>query len=138
MTQLGMDVEIVEGVAHTLQQRAQQIEGVVHGLDKTVNNLAGVWDGPDATAFVTRWWPEHRKLLMKASADVNGLASSVLHNADEQRQASSQKPGMGDPTPAGGQTSRVSRPPLRRLLLSALRVPPVLPRPHVAEKATMR
>ncbi len=88
MARMGMDVEAVEGVSKQLKAQAQQIGTLVAGIDKIVTGLTGVWDGPDAHTFVTNWWPQHKKELLSAQTQIDGLGQSAWNNAQEQRNVS--------------------------------------------------
>jgi uncharacterized protein YukE len=88
MARMGMDVDAVEGVSKQLKAQAQQIGTLVAGIDKIVSGLTGVWDGPDAHTFVTNWWPQHKKELLTAQTQIDGLGQSAWSNAQEQRNVS--------------------------------------------------
>jgi uncharacterized protein YukE len=88
MTRMGMDVEAVEGVSKQLKAQAGQIGTLVGSIDRIVSGLHGVWDGPDANTFVTQWWPEHKKQLLAAQTQIDGLGQSAWNNAQEQRNVS--------------------------------------------------
>ena len=88
MARMGMDVDAVEAVSKQLKTQAQQIGTLVASIDKIVNGLTGVWDGPDAHTFVTNWWPQHKKELMNAQTQIDGLGQSAHNNAQEQRNVS--------------------------------------------------
>ena len=88
MARMGMDVEAVEAVSKQLKTQAQQIGTLVGSIDKIVNGLTGVWEGPDANTFVTNWWPQHKKELLNAQAQIDGLGTSAHNNAQEQRNVS--------------------------------------------------
>jgi uncharacterized protein YukE len=88
MARLGMDVDLVETASKELKRRAGDIDGLIADLDKTVGGLQGVWEGPDAKAFITQWWPEHRKQLIAVSSHIEGLGQSAWNNAQDQRNAS--------------------------------------------------
>lgn len=88
MARMGMDVEAVESASKQLKSFAGNIDTLVGNIDKLVNGLTGVWDGKDATDFVTNWWPQHKKALMGASKNIDGLGQSAWNNAQEQRQVS--------------------------------------------------
>lgn len=86
---MGMDVDAVEVVSKQLKTQAQNIGTLVASIDKMVNGLTGIWDGQDAHAFVTSWWPQHKKELLTAQTQIEGLGQSAWNNAQEQRKASS-------------------------------------------------
>ena len=88
MAFVGMDVDAVEGVGHSLQSQAQQLEQLLSRIDSLVNRLPGVWEGRDATVFVSEWWPRHKAELRAAGEAVHGLGDSALANARDQRSAS--------------------------------------------------
>jgi uncharacterized protein YukE len=88
MARMGMDVEAVEGVSKQLKSQASQIGALVGSIDKMVSGLTGVWDGPDAHTFVSQWWPEHKKQLLNAQSQIDGLGQSAWNNAQEQRNVS--------------------------------------------------
>lgn len=89
MARMGMDVDLVEQSGRQLKSQASQINGLVGQMDRLVNGLTSVWDGPDAQRFVNDWWPQHRKSLIAAQQQIDGLGQSALNNASEQRQVSS-------------------------------------------------
>ena len=88
MARMGMDVDAVEGVSKQLKAQAVQIGSLIASIDKIVNGLPGVWEGPDSQAFVTQWWPEHKKQLLAAQTQIDGLGQSAFNNAREQRDVS--------------------------------------------------
>lgn len=88
MARMGMDVEAVEGVSKQLKAQAQQIGTLIASIDKIINGLPGVWEGPDATTFVTNWWPQHKKELLNAQTQIDGLGTSAHNNAQAQRDVS--------------------------------------------------
>lgn len=88
MARMGMDVEAVEAVSKQLKAQAQQIGTLVASIDKIVNGLTGIWEGQDANTFVTNWWPQHKKELLAAQTQIDGLGQSAWNNAREQRDVS--------------------------------------------------
>jgi uncharacterized protein YukE len=89
MARLGMDAEQVENTGRQLKSQAANIGSMVAQIDKIVNSLTSVWDGQDAQQFVHDWWPQHKKALLAAQQQIDGLGQSALNNASEQRQVSS-------------------------------------------------
>jgi len=84
-----MDPEAVENTGRQLKSQAANIGSMVAQIDKIVNSLTSVWDGQDAQQFVHDWWPQHKKSLLAAQQQIDGLGQSALNNASEQRQVSS-------------------------------------------------
>ena len=85
---MGMDVEAVENSGRQLKTQANEIGNLVSQIDRLVNSLTSVWDGADAKQFVSEWWPQHKKSLLNAQQQIDGLGQSALNNASEQRQVS--------------------------------------------------
>jgi uncharacterized protein YukE len=88
MARLGMDVDLVESASRDLKSRAMELNRVVQDIDRIVSNLLTIWDGPDASRFVNEWWPEHKRELIEAGSEIEGLGQSAWNNASEQRQVS--------------------------------------------------
>jgi surface antigen len=84
-----MDADVVEQAGRQLRNQATSIGALAAQLDKLVNGLPAVWDGQDAQQFVNSWWPQHKKSLLAAQQQVDGLGQSALNNASEQRGVSS-------------------------------------------------
>jgi uncharacterized protein YukE len=84
-----MDADAVENSGRQLKSQAANIGSLIAQIDKVVNSLASVWDGQDAQQFVHDWWPQHKKSLVVAQQQIDGLGQSALNNASEQRQVSS-------------------------------------------------
>jgi uncharacterized protein YukE len=88
MTRMGMDADGVENSGRQLKAHAAGIGNLAAQLDKIVSALPSVWQGADAQSFVNDWWPQHRKALVAAQQQVDGLGQSALNNASEQRKVS--------------------------------------------------
>ncbi len=89
MARMGMDVDAVENTGRQLKTQASNIGNLVSQIDKVVQSLTSVWDGKDAQTFVHDWWPQHKKALLAAQQQIDGLGQSALNNASEQRNVSS-------------------------------------------------
>ncbi|GAY17822.1 WXG100 family type VII secretion target [Mycobacterium sp. shizuoka-1] len=89
MARMGMDVDAVENTGRQLKSHAANVGNLVSQIDKVVQSLTSVWDGKDAQTFVNDWWPQHKKALLDAQNQIDGLGQSALNNASEQRNVSS-------------------------------------------------
>jgi uncharacterized protein YukE len=89
MTYRGMDADAVEQRARQLKAHAASVGGLVTQIEREITGLLAVWEGPDAQQFVNEWWPQHKKALISAQHNVDGLGQSALNNASEQRRQSS-------------------------------------------------
>jgi uncharacterized protein YukE len=89
MARMGMDVEAVENAGRQLKTQAASIGSMVAQIDKVVSSLTSIWDGQDAQQFVNDWWPQHKKQLVAAQQQIDGLGQSALNNASDQRTVSS-------------------------------------------------
>jgi uncharacterized protein YukE len=89
MARLGMDADAVENAGRQLKTQAGEVGSLVAQIDRVVNSLTSVWDGQDAQQFVHDWWPQHKKALVAAQQQLDGLGQSALNNASEQRSVSS-------------------------------------------------
>lgn len=83
---VGMDPDLVEGVAHQLKGKAGEIDGLIAGLDSLITQLEAHWKGHDAAQFQGWWQQQHRPALRHLHDAIEGLGQSALNNAAEQRQ----------------------------------------------------
>lgn len=88
MAQLGMDADVVEGLGRQLKQQAQEIGSIISQINSIVGQMEQAWWGQDAQTFANDWWPQHRTELTGAQHNIDGLGSSALNNATEQRNVS--------------------------------------------------
>jgi uncharacterized protein YukE len=108
MARLGMDVEVVEGLGRQLKSQAQQIQSVTAQIEGLVNQASAVWDGSDAQDFRQWWVAEHKPKLINLQQAIDGLGTSAINNAQEQRQASS---GSSSGSSANGDVNSATHPP---------------------------
>jgi uncharacterized protein YukE len=85
---VGMDVEQVEKLGHSLQSQAHAIEQVITAVNHLVAHSQEIWKGHDATQFHEHWNAQHRPALQHVREAVQGLGQSALNNAREQREVS--------------------------------------------------
>ena len=116
MTRLGMDVDVVEGLGRQLKGQAHQLQGVVTQIESLVNQSSTAWDGKDSQDFRQWWLGEHKPKLVSLQQMIDGLGTSALNNAQEQRgtsggsvsghssggTASPSTPGLATPSPGPG------------------------------------
>ncbi|MBK6301304.1 MAG: CHAP domain-containing protein [Actinomycetales bacterium] len=116
MTRLGMDVDVVEGLGRQLKGQAHQLQGVVTQIESLVNQSSTAWDGKDSQDFRQWWRGEHKPKLVSLQQMIDGLGTSALNNAQEQRgtsggsvsghssggTASPSTPGLATPSPGPG------------------------------------
>jgi WXG100 family type VII secretion target len=89
MSMLGMDVEIVRGVAQQLNGQADEIESVIAAIDSLIAEAGNNWVGDDATAFVDSWNGQHKPALTQAADALRQLSTTASSQADEQESTSS-------------------------------------------------
>ena len=100
MTLLGMDVDLVTGVATQLDGRAEAIGTATTDVDRLVDTAVSQWFGADAQKFVQEWQSQHRPALVAAMQALTQLSTTARRNVDEQRQASSGTGAAGGPAAA--------------------------------------
>ena len=88
MARLGMEVDVVEGLGRQLKSQAQQIQSVISQIENLVNQAVSSWDGKDSQVFHQWWTGEHKPNLTKLQHAIDGLGTSAINNASEQRQVS--------------------------------------------------
>lgn len=89
MARSGMDIEAVEQVGQQLKARAGELQNLIAGIESLVQQLPGIWEGQDSQQFVNEWWPQHKTQLVQAQQQIDGLGTSAINNATDQRAASS-------------------------------------------------
>ncbi|GAA4076061.1 WXG100 family type VII secretion target [Nocardioides kongjuensis] len=88
MTRMGMDPDLVENIGNRLKTQAGQIQQAIHDIDGLVNEAMAAWEGKDAQDFHGWWTQQHRGALTSAQHAIDGLGTSAINNAHEQRQVS--------------------------------------------------
>jgi uncharacterized protein YukE len=85
---LGMDVDEVERVGHSLNQQADAIGHLISTVEGLVNSAHGAWQGNDSNQFLEWWHSQHRPALQQAEQAIRGLGQSAVNNAQDQRAVS--------------------------------------------------
>jgi uncharacterized protein YukE len=88
MSQLGMNVEVVEQIGHQLKTQAANLGSMINQINSLVGTMEQNWWGHDAQTFCNDWWPQHRNELTQVQHNIDGLGQSALNNAGEQRNVS--------------------------------------------------
>jgi uncharacterized protein YukE len=83
-----MDPDVVEQIGQRLKSQAQQIEGVIHAIEGLVSEAMHAWEGPDSQQFHDWWNSQHRPALTNAQHAIDGLGTSAINNAHDQRAVS--------------------------------------------------
>jgi uncharacterized protein YukE len=83
-----MDPDVVEQIGQRLKAQAQQIEGVIHAIEGLVTEAMHAWEGPDSQQFHEWWNSQHRPALTSAQQAIDGLGTSAINNAHDQRAVS--------------------------------------------------
>ncbi len=84
MSEAGMDVEVVRGIAAKLDGEAGRIAAVVTDVDRLLSGAHSDWLGRDAEQFVGWWNQQHRVALLALHDAIAGLAQSARNNASVQ------------------------------------------------------
>jgi uncharacterized protein YukE len=82
----GADIEQLRALAKTMSQHSEKMTALSMELGQLLSRT--LWEGRDATAFQAAWNSEHRPLLKRVAADLQGQAKELNRNADQQDQAS--------------------------------------------------
>lgn len=98
---MGMDPEVMRGVAHRLQGQAAQLDGVIATVQRTVDEAAAVWAGHDAQAFYGWWTSQHRPALQAAHRALVDVVAAIERNIAEQERVSGQGGTHGGPGGGG-------------------------------------
>jgi len=107
MGALGADAAALERLAGSMRTASRQLSEVALGLERRTR--ATGWTGPDAARFERDWALRHRPALLALAHRSAGLASSLDHQAAEQRRASASSGPPAPPAPVPP-TPRVRRP----------------------------
>jgi WXG100 family type VII secretion target len=88
MSMMGMDVEVIRGVAQQLTAQADEIQTVITAVDAQIADADTNWDGDDATAFIDQWNNAQKPGLTQAEDALRQLATKATTQADQQEQTS--------------------------------------------------
>ncbi len=88
MARMGMDVDLVDGIGKQLKQQAHAIETLIRTIEGLINNAVHAWDGNDSRQFHDWWVSQHRPALTNIAHAIDGLGTSAINNANEQRSVS--------------------------------------------------
>lgn len=89
MARIGMDADVVESVGRQLKHQGQSVTSVIRAVDALIDRAGTNWWGAHGRDVVHQWRTLHRPALLRVAGAVDGLGSSALANASEQRTASS-------------------------------------------------
>jgi|UPI00036B1F0F uncharacterized protein YukE len=101
---IGADVEQLRSLAKQFAQSADRLEQGSSGLSRVIANAA-YWRGNDANQFRTQWRSQSTPSITAAVKTLRTAADALVHNADEQDQASAAgggtaSPDTGNPDPS--------------------------------------
>ncbi len=86
MARMGMDVDLVEQVGASLKNIAHSdIAGLITRIEHQIQNAISHWDGKDAHDFMGWWQQQHKPRLQELQSAIEGLGTSAINNAREQR-----------------------------------------------------
>lgn len=84
----GMNVDRVEQIGRDLKTQAGQIGQIISKVNSLVSQSQSEWKGKDAADFANWWNNQHRPALSDLQHKLEGLGTSALNNASEQRNVS--------------------------------------------------
>lgn len=103
---LGMEPDAVEAAGRELKRQSDILSQSVARVDGLALRAGANWQGRDAQDFINAWRGRHRGALLRVQQSVEGLGTTAIRNATEQRQASSRALGGGRVSGGSGSWSR--------------------------------
>lgn len=92
MPRKGMDVEVVEGIAKSMSQRARSATSIVESTGRLIRGSEKLWLGQRADQWLADWQAEEAA-VRRAAGFLEEMSHQLIRQADEQRVASG---GHGD------------------------------------------
>ena len=105
---LGADTRRVVVIAERLRGHSQDVQDLQSMAQRAVAEMRNVWAGPDFEGISRRWEQEAGPRLTHVSAVLSTMATALLAQADEQRQASGDTGSPSTPAGPGGRPGGVA------------------------------
>lgn len=99
---LGMEPDAVEAAGRELKRQSDILSQSVARVDGLALRAGANWQGRDAQDFINAWRGRHRGALLRVQQSVEGLGTTAIRNATEQRKVSSRAGGGGFSGGGGG------------------------------------